>query len=218
MALKPCRECNKKVSTEAVTCPSCGVPNPTLENKTTVKPWETKQKNPQTKSNKLKEDYAYARCEQSFCSARYKLESLEEKVCQLCGNILQKVSEREASATIENQSSNRNVTSVQQNLIEKIWWGNETLSTIFWLYCILTVAIVSFIAGSVSVAAGNIIFVIPAIVIIWTNTGLWRSSGKFKSAQLKNNQPYGWATAAKVYVVINYVVTVSQSGFILRGF
>ena len=28
MALKPCRECNKKVSTEASTCPSCGVPNP----------------------------------------------------------------------------------------------------------------------------------------------------------------------------------------------
>ena len=29
MALKPCRECKKKVSTEASTCPSCGVPNPT---------------------------------------------------------------------------------------------------------------------------------------------------------------------------------------------
>ena len=29
MALKPCRECNKKVSTEASVCPLCGVPNPT---------------------------------------------------------------------------------------------------------------------------------------------------------------------------------------------
>ena len=29
MALKPCRECKKKVSTEAATCPSCGAPNPT---------------------------------------------------------------------------------------------------------------------------------------------------------------------------------------------
>ena len=29
MALKPCRECKKKVSTEAKTCPNCGVPNPT---------------------------------------------------------------------------------------------------------------------------------------------------------------------------------------------
>ena len=28
MALKPCRECGKQVSTEAVTCPHCGVPQP----------------------------------------------------------------------------------------------------------------------------------------------------------------------------------------------
>ena len=29
MALKPCRECGGDVSTEAHTCPRCGVPNPT---------------------------------------------------------------------------------------------------------------------------------------------------------------------------------------------
>ena len=34
MALKNCRECNKKVSTEAASCPSCGAPHPTLEKST----------------------------------------------------------------------------------------------------------------------------------------------------------------------------------------
>lgn len=29
MALKPCRECGTDVSTEAITCPRCGVPDPT---------------------------------------------------------------------------------------------------------------------------------------------------------------------------------------------
>jgi hypothetical protein len=29
MALRPCRECNAQVSTEAEVCPHCGVPNPT---------------------------------------------------------------------------------------------------------------------------------------------------------------------------------------------
>ena len=29
MALKPCKECGKDVSTEANTCPNCGVPKPT---------------------------------------------------------------------------------------------------------------------------------------------------------------------------------------------
>ena len=40
MALKTCRECKKKVSTEAVTCPNCGVPNPTskITRKTTSEP------------------------------------------------------------------------------------------------------------------------------------------------------------------------------------
>ena len=38
MALKPCRECKKKVSTEASTCPSCGAPNPT-QRKVNSKPW-----------------------------------------------------------------------------------------------------------------------------------------------------------------------------------
>ena len=31
MALTPCRECKKRISTEAVMCPSCGVPNPTAK-------------------------------------------------------------------------------------------------------------------------------------------------------------------------------------------
>ena len=31
MALKPCRECKKKVSTEATACPSCGAPHPTAK-------------------------------------------------------------------------------------------------------------------------------------------------------------------------------------------
>ena len=31
MALKPCRECGKEVSTKAKTCPQCGVPHPTSQ-------------------------------------------------------------------------------------------------------------------------------------------------------------------------------------------
>jgi len=34
MALEPCRECGQQVSTEAPTCPHCGVPSPTREGRT----------------------------------------------------------------------------------------------------------------------------------------------------------------------------------------
>ena len=35
MALAKCKECGKKVSTSAKTCPSCGVPSPTKKEKNT---------------------------------------------------------------------------------------------------------------------------------------------------------------------------------------
>ena len=51
MTLKSCRECSKKVSTEASVCPSCGVPNPT-QKKINTKPWgadkQSKIKNEET--------------------------------------------------------------------------------------------------------------------------------------------------------------------------
>lgn len=36
MALKPCRECKTEVSTEAKTCPKCGVANPTNQTSATA--------------------------------------------------------------------------------------------------------------------------------------------------------------------------------------
>ena len=53
-------------------------------------------------------------------------------------------------------------------------------------------------------------------MIIWSNTGLWRSSEIYKNKKLDKKQTYGWATSAKVYVVLNYLTTLSQLGFILR--
>ena len=40
MALKPCRECGRMVSTEAAACPQCGCPNPTAVPDVTVAPEE----------------------------------------------------------------------------------------------------------------------------------------------------------------------------------
>ena len=55
MALKACRECKKKVSTEATACPSCGAPNPT-QKKVNTKPWgadkQSKIKNERNIENK----------------------------------------------------------------------------------------------------------------------------------------------------------------------
>ncbi len=104
------------------------------------------------------------------------------------------------------------------SFIEIVWNGQETMAKTFWIYCILFVAIISFVAGILSASQGSFIFIIPAIVIIWSNTGLWRSSNIYQNQRLQSKQSYGWATAAKIYVVLNYLTTLSQLGFILRGF
>ena len=103
----------------------------------------------------------------------------------------------------------------QENIIEIVWEGRETMSKTFWLYCILATFVISFIAGLLLEVIGVITLIAPAAIIVWSNTGLWRSSEIYKNKQLNNKQPYGWAIAAKVYVVLNYITTVSQIGSFL---
>ena len=91
------------------------------------------------------------------------------------------------------------------------------MSKTFWLYCILATVIVSFISGLLLATMGAIIFIAPVVMIIWSNTGLWRSSEIYKNQKLNNKQSYGWATAAKVYVVLNYITTLSQIGLSLNS-
>ena len=102
------------------------------------------------------------------------------------------------------------------NLIEKVWNGKETMTKTFWLYCILFVGVVSFISGIFLASFGIVGFLIPGAVIIWSNTGLWRSSSIYQNHKLKSGQTYGWATAAKVYVVLNYLTTLSQIGLMIN--
>jgi len=81
MALKPCRECKKKVSTEAATCPSCGVPNPTTVIKNKVKNKTLKKKN---------EIYAHCsdiNCKEYSAVIIISKSVLDSRVCS-CGNKL----------------------------------------------------------------------------------------------------------------------------------
>tara|TARA_B100000902_G_C27162456_1_gene839454 strand:- start:10 stop:882 length:873 start_codon:yes stop_codon:yes gene_type:complete len=107
--------------------------------------------------------------------------------------------------------------SSSENIIEKVWSGNETMSKTFWLYCVVISAAVAVVFGTISALYGNWLFLIPSIYVVWANVGLWKSSNNYRDEKLKNRKPYGWATAAKVYVVLNFLTTLSQAGFILRG-
>ena len=115
-----------------------------------------------------------------------------------------------------NKTRSASARTSKENIIEIVWVGKETMSKTFWLYCILVTLVVSFISGLLLAPLGRIIFIAPVVMIIWSNTGLWRSSEIYKNKKLDNKQTYGWATTAKVYVVLNYLTTLSQLGLILR--
>ena len=101
--------------------------------------------------------------------------------------------------------------SVQKNLIQEVWEGNETLSKTFWVYCILIGVIVSLISGVLMGLVGNIFVIIPVIYFVWSSIGLWNSSTKYQNSKLKLQQSYGWAIASKVYVVLNLFTVFGQS-------
>ena len=104
-----------------------------------------------------------------------------------------------------------------RNFIEIVWNGDESMSKTFWLYCVFISAVVAVIFGTLSALYGFFLFIFPVIYIIWSNVGLWNCSNKYREFKLKKRQTYGWATAAKVYVVLNFITMLSQAGFILRG-
>ena len=105
----------------------------------------------------------------------------------------------------------------EENIIVKVWNGNETMSKTFWLYCILFGIVVGGVTGVLAGLYSNLYYLLAAIYIFWSNIGLWNSSNKYRDQKLSKKQTYGWATAAKVYVVFNFITTISQAGFILGG-
>ena len=79
VALKPCRECGKKVSTEAQSCPNCGAPHPTHKAETKIEPTysykfgEVEIENTSNEIINVNQNDTYARCEKSFCTNRYEI-------------------------------------------------------------------------------------------------------------------------------------------------
>ena len=102
------------------------------------------------------------------------------------------------------------------NLIEDIWDGKKSLGESYWLYFILINGIISFAAGFFSELNDNNFYLIPALISnIVTMVGVWNSSTNYQLSKIKKKQPYGWAYAAKVSVVLNGLSILAQGTIIL---
>jgi len=104
------------------------------------------------------------------------------------------------------------------NFISKVWSGRETLPITFWLCFFAINGIISFGAGYLAVSNDNNIFTLAAVASnIWAGVGVWNSSTNYQLKKIKEKQPHGWAYAAKVAVVLNFIIIISQAGLLLSA-
>ena len=115
MALEPCRECNKKVSTKAKKCSNCGIEYPTILPEK-ISELMFSYKNSEISTNeydlfRINPTEIFVRCAKNFCQERYKVfkiakSKLSKKICSGCGNKLETVSQKQAKQYFENKNIN----------------------------------------------------------------------------------------------------------------
>ena len=105
-----------------------------------------------------------------------------------------------------------NVSSSSGNLVENVWNGLLPLGETFWIYYVIVNGAISFGAGFLAEMNDNNIFLIAALVSnIWSGVGTWNSSTNYQLQKIKAKQPYGWAYAAKVLIVLNFLTIGGQA-------
>ena len=98
-------------------------------------------------------------------------------------------------------------------MIIKIWSGDLSLVKTFWLVFVVGTGILSVISliiemnydnmGEIGAFFSLIFLLIFFIYLIYCYVATWRSATKYATASKKKKKGTGWATAAKVVVVLS---------------
>ena len=218
MALKPCRECEKKVSTEAATCPSCGVPNPTT-NKKTIK--------------KDKDSRIWAHCSNKRCedfTQMYRLYSskLKSDTCIICNSLFKQATMENGRPVMpskidfNNKPAKKNsnpwgseppkkiapsstsipTTTSNDTSWEKFMEGKLDLKTAFWGYGFFGSIIVGVVCGFLTEAVGNFFIFVYIISVVVLVIGLWQCASTYKKQMVEKKESEVWGVLTQVYCVV----------------
>jgi len=184
MALKNCRECKKKVSTEALTCPHCGVPNPTKD--------FSGVPNPTKDFSKIKES--------KFILAERELNAYRAK----------SINDYYKNISSSQKKENSKGINKDDGFIFGFVRGDESLAKAFWLYfwfgnVVINIFGLLIIDPLYSRETSFLIYLYIIIFLIWNCLaliGVFKSADNYKDDKIKSNQGYGWATTAKIITTI----------------
>ena len=181
MALKPCRECKKKVSTEAAACPKCGVPHPTLKAKEKIEP-----------------EYSYKFGEVKIDNQKTKVVEVENKNKKLKKEVKNKndTDIRPDGEYFFNGTKSLGVT------FWGYFFGGNAIFTIWENTLQVNRAEQAFI---------YLVMLIHISWIVLATLGVFNSANIYKAKKIKLGQTYGMATAAKIATVVIILSSIGNA-------
>ena len=104
-----------------------------------------------------------------------------------------------------------------EDFLSDLLEGRKSLAETYWLYFVLINAAISVGSGYLFGKNDNYFYFIPTLISnVVTSVAVWNSSTFFQLKKIKEKRPYGWATAAKVSVVVNALFIVVQAIILLN--
>ena len=211
MALKPCRECKRKVSTESKVCPRCGVPEPTLATK------KNKSKKISGKTGKGGWPKEYLEAQANLMTSYDEKKGYKDP--SEWDEYYGEKNKREAAEKriIDKHFGGRSASNNKRDASPKgdgFWNGTEGLAKTFWLYFIGGNAVGNLLALlAESEGSGMVMFVIVIIIAwnIFAIMGVFNAADIYKNQMIKAGQTYGYATAAKVAVVLLILSSIGNA-------
>lgn len=174
MALKPCRECKKKISTEAFTCPNCGAPQPT--------------------QSKAQRDFLDSLSEKNTTVKKPQIKTVDEKNYR-------KAEPKKSGSMF---SFVRKYWRGEVSLVKSFWLVGGILVAILAIPLMPFLSDPNYINNLSEMGANLLLLYVPffyiALTIIYI--GLWRSAKNYIDHKKNNKENAFWGYATYVYVIL----------------
>jgi hypothetical protein len=96
--------------------------------------------------------------------------------------------------------------------------GRMSLAKAFWLYGLLIGFVLGFLCGYFAeMYEQRWLYIFPFAYYAVVTVAVWNCATLYTKQKLENKQPYGWAIAAKIYMVFNALAVVGQIILVLNA-
>tara|TARA_B100001996_G_C18134614_1_gene390489 strand:- start:61 stop:471 length:411 start_codon:yes stop_codon:yes gene_type:complete len=97
-----------------------------------------------------------------------------------------------------------------------IWLGKSSLAVTFWLYYVVIFSVGSNLMETyLPIEENKWIFFIVAAAAIYISVAVWRSATNYKLIKLKKKQTNIWGIAAKIIVILQFLMLGARAAYFL---